>query len=145
MQATNTSARNTCLFIVVKEDNYKQLCLGPLRTWSGNQSSALHQQRVRVFKPARHLGAVARLFPETLCVPFTAGHAEEVSTINVNGASQSRDRVGNGVNDVAPQRLSIFRGEGPGACRFNFSFRAAGHATPENVVLASGVDADHRP
>src|SRR5262249_14879234 len=79
----------------------------------------LRQQGIRFFKPARHLGAIERLFAKTLCVPFAARDAEKISAINMQRGRQPRDRIGDGVNDVAPQRLSVFCGKGARTCSFN--------------------------
>jgi hypothetical protein len=49
------------------------------------------------------------------------------------------------MDDVVTQGISIFRRKGPRAHGFQLAAMAAWHPTPEDVVLATRIDANYRP
>lgn len=75
----------------------------------------LPQHGVCFFKPPRHLLAFTGMFQQRLCVPLAARDSKEISAVNVDGAGEARDGIGDGVDDVAAKRLSVFFREGAGA------------------------------
>ena len=50
-----------------------------------------------------------------------------------------------GMDDVVAQRLSISHGQGRRARGFQLATTTAWHAAPEDIVFATGVNADYRP
>src|SRR6266487_229413 len=102
-------------------------------------------QAVAVLEQLQRLLHVIWLFDDPLRIPLFTGHAEEVATVDVDGAGQTPDRVCHGVNDVVAQ------GEG---VAFAQRFRARGldsatsltrEPAPQDVVLAARVDRDDGP
>src|SRR5262249_691921 len=77
-------------------------------------------------------------------VPLTSFSGKKVATVNMNGASQAIDRVENRMNDIGTKRLGISFAKRLCANCLDLARRST-NTPPENVVLASGVDADHRP
>ena len=49
------------------------------------------------------LGHIVRTLDETLGVPFAPLDLEKIAAIDVDGAGQFHDRVGDGMNDIATQ------------------------------------------
>src|SRR4029077_7203994 len=67
------------------------------------------------------------------------------AAVDVNGASEARDWIRDGVDDVVAEWLSVFFAEGAGAGGFESSGWTAGDAAPDDVVFAAGVNADDGP
>src|SRR5690348_12230583 len=84
-------------------------------------------------------------FEQRFRIPFAARRGEEIPTIDVDGARQSRQRVGHGVDDIAPERLDIPFPQRLRAGGLDAAAILSRHAAPEDVVLATRVNADHRP
>src|SRR4051812_33844518 len=98
---------------------------------------------VGVIERADCLLRVPRLFDQRFRVPIALLGGEKIATVNMNGPGQARNRVQHRMDDVSPEqhRLTLTQGLGPRSLDLPRVCGAA-HAPPENVVLASGVDAD---
>src|SRR5690348_18486790 len=80
---------------------------------------------------------VPALFFERLRVPFATFSAEEIAAIDVDGAGQPRNGIGDRMDKVAPHRVSVTLTKG--SCAGGFNPPALGYAPPVYVVLAAGV------
>src|SRR5262245_22109397 len=78
--------------------------------WSSDEPLRTTALAAGLEAPVRVLEASAGRFdvpgplPQRLRVPFAAWHAEEVSPVDVDGAGESLDGVGHGVDRFLPQR-----------------------------------------
>src|SRR5262245_19011605 len=66
-------------------------------------------ERVYLVEQPHDLRHVVAILLQGLRVPFTALGAEEVSPVDVDGAGQTRDRIGHRVDDVATEGFGVFR------------------------------------
>src|SRR5713226_2876226 len=109
--------------------------------WAGG--SALRVAGIRLGKEANVLFHVERALRQRLRIPFAARDGKEIAAINVDGASQARDRVGYRMDDVAAQRLGVANAERPRPDRLDPGrARRTVDPAPEHVVLAPGVNSD---
>jgi len=63
----------------------------------------------------------------------------------MDGTGQSWNWVGDRMNDIVSKRLRVTDAQGACASRSNPTVGIALDAPPEDVVLAAGVQANHRP
>src|SRR5579862_7664867 len=106
---------------------------------------SLHENGVGFFEALAHSFAFEGLLEQRLGIPFAARHTKKIPAVHVKCTGEPRKRIADGVNDVATERHGIFFAERAGAGRFEFTARRARDTPPENIVLASGVDADYCP
>ena len=85
---------------------------------------------------------VTGVFEEPLRIPLTSRHAEEIPTVHVNGAGQTADRVGNGVDDIMAKGEGVAFAEGFRTYGLDSTIWLAWDPAPQNIVLAARVDAD---
>ena len=69
---------------------------------------------------------------------------EEITAVHMNGAGQTGNRIGDRVNNVVSERRRIPCAQSLCACSLDLS-AVVGQAAPEDIVLASRIDADNRP
>ncbi len=77
-------------------------------------SPALFMQAVGLREQPEQLFDVAGLLPQRPRIPFAAVGAKEIAAVNVDGAGQPRDGIGDRMDDVRPQRLGILFAQGAG-------------------------------
>src|SRR5258708_17985034 len=85
------------------------------------------------------------LLEERFGIACAAAGGEIIAAVDVNGAGEAGNRVRDGMDDVVSERLGVFFAERAGAGGFELAGGAARNATPEDVVLAAGVNTDHGP
>ena len=84
--------------------------------------------------PHRLLRVVAA-FDQRLRIPFAALGAEEVAAVDVERAGEARDRVGDRMDDVLPERYRVALAQRLCPRRLDF----ASGSFPEDIVFAAGV------
>src|SRR5260370_37085990 len=106
--------------------------------WAGG--SALRVAGIRLGKEANVLFHVVRPLRQRLCIPFAARDGKEIAAIDVDGASQARDRVGYRMDDVAAQRLGVASAQRPPPGRPDpGGARRTVDPAPEQLGLAPGI------
>ena len=78
---------------------------------------------------------IVALFQEGLSVPLAALGTKKVTTVDVDRAGQTRNRVSYRMNDVRSKRFRILLAQRPGTGGLHLTVLAAGDATPE--ILSS--------
>ena len=91
---------------------------------------------------AAHFFAVAILLTKRFRVPLLAARRKEIAAVDMQRARQTSDGIGDRMNDVVAERKRVLLADGLGAGGSDFA-AAVGQASPENIVLPSGVDSDH--
>src|SRR5437016_5101216 len=107
--------------------------------------SCSEKSRVRFLEEAHVLLQIIAPFVQRLGVPFAAADGKKVAAIDMNGAGQPRYRVGHRMDDVAAERLGIALAKRFCPGRLDPATVGTRYPTPEDVVLAPGINADHRP
>src|SRR5712692_7695001 len=102
-------------------------------------------QTVALLEQLQRLLHVVWLFNEPLRIPFFARHSEEIATVNVNGTSETPDRVGHGMNDVAAKRKGLAFAQRLSARCLDSAIRLARQPAPKDIVLPACVDTDNCP
>src|ERR1043166_1145379 len=106
---------------------------------------SVRKSSVRLFKAADRAFGVERSFRQGFRVPLAPVRGiEEITAVDMDGAGQAGNRIGDRMNDVAPERRRVPRAQRRCAGRLDLA-RAVGQAAPEDVVLAPGIDADDGP
>src|SRR6516225_3613982 len=82
------------------------------------------------------------MLPQRFRVPLAPFGSKEITSVNVYGAGQAWNGVGNRVNDVRSKRLCIFFAKRSRTRRLDLAIRKP---TPKNVVLAARVYANDGP
>ena len=78
---------------------------------------------------------IVALLQKGLRVPLAALGTKKITTVHVDRAGQTRNRVGYGMNDVTSKRFRILLAQRPGTCGLQLTILAARGATPE--ILSS--------
>lgn len=88
----------------------------------------------------RNLCRVIRCLSQSLGIPTAAvGDGEEVSVIDMQRQGQLIQRIGDRMDDVAPQDGDIPLAEGPRASGLDFSAVGLRQPAPEDIVLAPAI------
>src|SRR5262245_30731823 len=110
---------------------------------SARQASAA-QAGIGLFELAHRPRDVVGLFKQCFGIPFAARLVEKIAAVDVDRSRQARDWIGYRVDDVVAERFRVAFAQGLGACRLQLAARAS-RPSPEDIVLAAAVDADHCP
>ena len=108
------------------------------------ETLARFEPSVRFFEQASRSLAVRQMFFERERIPLAPLGRKKVAAIDVDGAGELVDRVEDRMDDIVTQRLSIGCAKRLSSRRLDLVRRST-NTPPEDIVLASGVDADNRP
>lgn len=99
-------------------------------------------QPIGFLEERQSLLEIERLLDEPFGIPFAAWEGKEIATVDMHRPRQATNRIQNRVDDVMTEGDGITLAQGFRASGFDSAIAAFRHASPEDIVLTTGVNTD---